>query len=49
LLAEAGLRERLAAAARVDAQAYDYATYAEALLADFAQLTAPAKPASSAP
>ena len=49
LLGEAGLRERLAAAARADARAYDYATYAEDLLADFAQLTAPAKPASSAP
>ncbi len=49
LLGEAGLRERLAVAARADARAYDYATYAENLLADFAQLTAPAKPASSAP
>lgn len=49
LLGEAGLRERLAAAARADARAYDYAAYAEDLLADFAQLTAPAKPASSAP
>lgn len=49
LLGDAGLRERLAAAARADARAYDYATYAEDLLADFAQLTASAKPASSAP
>ncbi|HEY0863723.1 MAG TPA: glycosyltransferase family 4 protein [Lacunisphaera sp.] len=49
LLVEAGLRERLAAAARADARAYDYATYAEDLLADFAQLTVSAKPASSAP
>jgi glycosyltransferase involved in cell wall biosynthesis len=49
LLGEAGFRERLAAAARADARAYDYATYAETLLADFAQLTDPAKPASSAP
>lgn len=49
LLGEAGLRERLATAARADARAYDYATYAENLLADFAQLTAPTKPASSAP
>lgn len=49
LLADAGLRARLAAAARADARAYDYATYAEDLLADFAQLTGPAKPASSAP
>ena len=48
LLGEAGLRERLAAAARADARTYDYATYAEDLLADFAQLTAPAQPASSA-
>ena len=47
LLGEAGLRERLAAATRADARAYDYAAYAEDLLADFAQLTAPAKPASS--
>ncbi len=49
LLNEAGLRERLATAARADSQRYDYAAYAERLLADFAQLTAPAKPASSAP
>jgi glycosyltransferase involved in cell wall biosynthesis len=49
LLGETGLRERLAATARADARAYDYATYAEDLLADFAQLTGPAKPASSAP
>ena len=49
LLAEAGLRERLATAARADARTYDYAAYADRLLADFAQLTAPAKPASSAP
>jgi glycosyltransferase involved in cell wall biosynthesis len=49
LLSEAGLRERLALAARADARVYDYATYAEDLLADFAQLTTPAKPPSSAP
>lgn len=49
LLADAGLRARLAAAARADARRYDYAAYAESLLADFAQLTTPAKPASSAP
>lgn len=48
LLQENALRERLAAAARADSQAYDYATYAGSLLADFAQLTDPAKPASSA-
>ncbi len=49
LLTEAGLRERLAGAARADAERYDYASYAARLLADFEQLTAPAKPASSAP
>ena len=49
LLAEAGLRSRLATAARADARTYDYASYAGRLLADFAQLTTPAKPASSAP
>ena len=49
LLVDAGLRERLAAAARAGTRAYDYATYAAALLDDFAQLTAPAKRASSAP
>jgi glycosyltransferase involved in cell wall biosynthesis len=47
LLREADLRTRLATAARADARAYDYSTYAEALLADFAQLTAPANLASS--
>jgi glycosyltransferase involved in cell wall biosynthesis len=45
----AAARQRLAEAARQDVRAYDYACYAEALLADFAQLTAPANPASSAP
>lgn len=49
LLGEPALRTRLAAAARADSQAYDYGTYAGGLLADFAQLTGPAKPASSAP
>ncbi|MBI2814095.1 MAG: glycosyltransferase family 4 protein [Opitutae bacterium] len=49
LLTDAGLRQRLAAAARADARRYDYAAYAEDLLADFALLTAPAKSASSAP
>lgn len=49
LLADAGWRARLAASARAEARRYDYATYAEGLLADFAQLTAPAKPASSVP
>ncbi len=49
LLADAALRQRLADAARTDSRAYDYATYAESLLADFAQLTAPPHPASSVP
>lgn len=49
LLAEAAWREQLAAAARADSRAYDYAAYAADLLADFAQLTTPAKAASSAP
>jgi len=49
LLGDAALRQRLAEAARQDVRTYDYAPYAEALLADFAQLTTPAKPASSAP
>ena len=44
LLGETGLRERLAAAARADARAYDYATYAENLLADFAGLSGRTKP-----
>jgi glycosyltransferase involved in cell wall biosynthesis len=48
-LADAPGRARLAAAARADVQRYDYAAYATALLADFAQLTGPANPASSAP
>ena len=48
LLREPELRQRLAAAAREAARAYAFATYAESLLADFAQLTAPANPASSA-
>lgn len=49
LLVETGLRERLAAAARADTRRYDYAAYAKDLLADFAQLTGSAKPASSTP
>lgn len=49
LLADGGRRERLAGAARADTRVYDYSAYADALLTDFAQLTAPAKPASSAP
>lgn len=49
LLREPELRDRLAAAARNTARNYDYAVYANALLEDFAQLTASPKPASSAP
>ena len=48
LLSDPDCRRRLSDTARQDARAYDYATYAESLLTDFAQLTAPAKPASSA-
>ena len=47
LLRDAAERERLAAAAREEARRFDYALYADSLLADFAQLTAPAAPASS--
>jgi len=49
LLGDAALRQRLATAARNDVRRYDYATYAESLLADFAQLTGPAGSASSLP
>jgi glycosyltransferase involved in cell wall biosynthesis len=49
LLREPILRRRLGTAARATARNYDYAGYADALLADFAQLTDPAKPPSSAP
>jgi glycosyltransferase involved in cell wall biosynthesis len=49
LLRDATLRQRLATAARTDAQRYDYARYAEDLLSDFAQLTTAAPPASSTP
>jgi glycosyltransferase involved in cell wall biosynthesis len=49
LIGDAPLRQRLAGQARQDARTYDYGAYAESLLADFAQLTAPANPASSAP
>ena len=49
LLRDPALRQRLSGQARPDARAYDYPTYAAALLADFEQLTASAKPASSAP
>jgi glycosyltransferase involved in cell wall biosynthesis len=47
LLREAGWRQRLALAARQDVRIYDFGSYAESLLADFSQLTAPAEPASS--
>jgi glycosyltransferase involved in cell wall biosynthesis len=49
LLGETGLRGQLAAEAHATARRYDYSAYAETLLADFAQLTAPAASASSAP
>jgi glycosyltransferase involved in cell wall biosynthesis len=49
LLRDAPRRARLAESARADVQRYDYTAYAGALLADFTQLTDPAKPASSAP
>jgi glycosyltransferase involved in cell wall biosynthesis len=49
LVREPVLRRRLANTARTTARTYDYPAYADVLLADFAQLTDPAKPASSAP
>ena len=49
LLREPDTRRRLADAARQDVRNYDYAVYARTLLEDFAQLTTPAKPTSSAP
>ena len=49
LLRDPDLRRDLGQRARQDARAYDYPVYAATLLADFGQLTAPAKPASSAP
>lgn len=49
VLRDAALRARLAGAATATAQRYDYATFAADLLADFARLTDPAKPPSSAP
>jgi glycosyltransferase involved in cell wall biosynthesis len=49
LLRDPALRQRLAAAAVTTARRYDHAAYAAAALADFRQLTGPAKPASSAP
>lgn len=49
VLRDAAQRSRLTQAAKADVRRYDYSDYAAALLADFAQLTAPAKPATSAP
>jgi glycosyltransferase involved in cell wall biosynthesis len=49
LLCDPILRRRLSTAARHTARNYDYDAFANVLLADFAQLTDPAKPASSAP
>ena len=39
LISDAALRQRLADAARQDSRHYDYPVYAEALLADFAEIT----------
>ena len=39
LIRDAALRQRLSAAARADSRRYDFPVYAEALLADFAELT----------
>lgn len=49
LLRDPALRKELAAAGRQTARRYDYTAYADALLADFTQLTTPAGSASSAP
>jgi len=49
LLRDPALRGRYAAAACTTARNYDYPAYAGSLLEDFTQLTAPVKPASSAP
>lgn len=49
LLREPILRRQLGAAGRATARQYDFPAYADTLLADFARLTAPAGPASSAP
>lgn len=49
LLREPDLRRRLASAATDTARQYDYGAFADTLLADFAQLTDRAQPASSAP
>lgn len=49
LLRDPALRRQLGAAAAGSVRRFDYAAYAGELLADFAQLTAPGRPASSAP
>jgi glycosyltransferase involved in cell wall biosynthesis len=49
LLRDPELRGRLATAATETARHYDYGAFADNLLADFAQLTDSAQPASSAP
>ncbi len=49
LLGDPTTRRRLAEAAQHDSRVYDYASYADRLLADFAQLTAPPNAASSTP
>lgn len=49
LLRDTALRQQLSAAAQSSSQRYDYPDYAANLLADFAQLTGPAVPASSPP
>lgn len=48
LIRDPALRQKLAAAGRETARRYDYAAYADALLADFTRLTAPAPAPSSA-
>lgn len=49
LLREPVLRRQLGVSARATARHYDFTAYADGLLRDFAQLTGPANPASSAP
>ena len=49
LLRDAPLRQTLAHAAQQDTRVYDYAIYANTLLADFAKLTADSRPPSSLP
>jgi glycosyltransferase involved in cell wall biosynthesis len=47
LIADPALRQKLRTRAQADTRAYDYSSYAESLLADFTQLTAPVEPSSS--